>query len=145
VDRLRIERIGGDYGAAARVLRDALQVAESTHGPTTQHYLLAMLSEALAGQGEWAGSAVSAGEALARCPADDAPHDPDRRTSRARVHRHAGEIDEARRLLSEAVALTEPMDALVEKGDVRSLYAEVLRAAGDESAALMVARGALAC
>lgn len=145
VDRLRIERIGGDYASAERVLREALRVAEDARGAATQPYLLAMLSEALAGQGEWEGAAASAGEALARCPADYAPHDPDWRTSRARVHLHAGEIDEARRLLSEAVALTEPMDALVEKGDIRLLLAQALRAAGDEVGACEAAERALAC
>jgi len=64
------------------------------------------------------------------------------RSARAKIEARAGNLDVAGELSSQAVALLEPTDALIDRGNVLIDRAEVLRAADEHDEAISAARRA---
>jgi tetratricopeptide (TPR) repeat protein len=66
------------------------------------------------------------------------------RSQRARALAHLGELEEAERLAREAIALAEPTDEVISKGECAFALAEVLHLTGRREEAAAEAARALA-
>jgi tetratricopeptide (TPR) repeat protein len=130
-----IESLAGEPAAAEALLRAACEtlerMGERVHGSTQA----AQLADVLYELGAYDEAERWASLSEANSPPGDVSAQCSWRPVRAKLMTRRGELDAARTLAEEAVALAEPTDTLNRKGTLRLDLAEVLRLGGAPSTA----------
>ena len=127
----------GDGPSATAVLRPALDHARERDYPIWRVHLGGVCSEATLLEGD-----IEAALRLAEEARDAVPRSSDRwlsfswRSAMARAHLAAGDVEPAEQEARTEIARWEPTDALINKGRLSLLLADVLRAAGRRDEAL---------
>jgi class 3 adenylate cyclase/tetratricopeptide (TPR) repeat protein len=137
-----IETLWGDFPAAEQALRRAPKRAEAANWWGTAFFAGAALAAALCGQGRY-DEAAALTAAMPDEPGDWVIPHTVWRTARAQALAGLGREDEAVALAVEAVARSEPTDALNLRGDALLAQADVLRTCGRDAEAIRSAAAAV--
>jgi class 3 adenylate cyclase/tetratricopeptide (TPR) repeat protein len=133
--------LAGDHQAAEEELRDSVALLEAMNDKGFLSTIVVDLGEAVAAQGRYDEAAELAERGRSLCSDDDIVTQMGWRALRATVLAHRGELGEAERLASDAVALSEPTDYINHRAELLMRLGQVLRADGrTEESADAVAR-----
>ena len=137
IDEGSMELFLGDPAAAERVLTEGMDVLERLGERGYRSTAAAVLALALNEEGRYAEAEEASRLSEELASPDDTPSQVGWRTQRARALAHRGELKEAERLAREAIALAEPTDEVVSKGECALVLAEILHLTGrgEEAAA----------
>jgi ATP/maltotriose-dependent transcriptional regulator MalT len=138
-----LELLAGDPAAAERELRAACDALESSGEKGWLSTLAAFLAEALYVQGRLDEAAAAVRRSREAATSDDHNAQAFWRSVEAKILARQGKLEEAERLVLDAVAVIDRTDELNHQADVRMALAEVLQLAQRPADAISVIREGL--